>query len=694
MKQELTANTLQATTLQGRRITLAPRPPDAQSKRGVDSHTFAGVVAPLKSAGDLRENSPSNDQTFSSDGDAGPGDSVSFHGGAVIISPQVQLIFWGSRWAGGASPTETQVTNAIADIIAGPYLLKLRQYGIGPATLHGVSTIVSPDPPSPFSVDDVRNFIWDLIDQGEFPEPDDPGGRNFYAVIMPDNVVYDQPNVAIGAHSVATDFDLPADIDKAWFCWVGNDGTLDTITSTFSHELVEAITDPEDDGWQMSRSLNGGNEIGDACRHGSARLDGVLVQAYWSQRDRSCIVPIPDPHDWSGIYDNWRPIGGVFSPGAKINAVARTPNNLDLFVVGNDGIVYTSWWTTDSDWSGVKNDWRPIGGFFPPGAPIVAVARTSNNLDLFVVGNDGVVYTSWWAAGSDWSGVNNNWKPIGGIFPKGAPLAAVSRTPNNLDLFVVGNDGVVYTSWWAAGSDWSGVNNNWKPVGGIFPKGAPLAAVARTSNNLDLFVVGNNGVVYTSWWVAGSDWSGIHNDWRAIGGYFKAGASLAALARTGNNLDVFVVGNDGVVYTSWWAAGSDWSGTNNNWRPIGGFFPVAAPLAVISRTGDNLDAFVVGNDGVAYTSAWSASSDWSGANNDWRPIGGFFPAGAPIAALSRNPGQMDLFVCGNDGVTYTESRTDNPTTISATLIKHALITHSNPAARSPLAPRAPGGGGE
>jgi len=42
--------------------------------------------------------------------------------------------------------------------------------------------------------------------------------------------------------------------------------------------------------------------------------------------------------------------------------------------------------------------------------------------------------------------------------PRG-PVAAVSRAPNLLDLFITGPDGVVYTSWWTAGSDWSGKNN-------------------------------------------------------------------------------------------------------------------------------------------------------------------------------------------------------------------------------------------
>ena len=116
--------------------------------------------------------------------------------------------------------------------------------------------------------------------------------------------------------------------------------------------------------------------------------------------------------DWSGIHDNWRGIGGFFPAKAPISAVARTPNNLDLFITGNDGRVYTSWWSAGIDWSGIHDNWRGIGGFFPAGAPNNSVARSANNLDVFIVGNDGQVYTSWWSAGVDWSGIHDNWRPI------------------------------------------------------------------------------------------------------------------------------------------------------------------------------------------------------------------------------------------------------------------------------------------
>jgi hypothetical protein len=200
-----------------------------------------------------------------------------------------------------------------------------------------------------------------------------------------------------------------------------------------------------------------------------------------------------------------------------VAAVSRNPNQLDLFASGPNGRVYTSWWTAGSDWSGLGDKWRDVGGVFPVGAPVSAVSRNPNQLDLFICGNDGRVYTSWWTAGSDWSGLGDNWRNIGGIFPAGAPVAAVSRNPNQLDLFICGNDGRVYTSWWTAGSDWSGLGDNWRNIGGIFPAGALVAAVSRNPNQLDLFICGNDGRVYTSWWTAGSDWSGLGDNWRNIG---------------------------------------------------------------------------------------------------------------------------------------------------------------------------------
>ena len=196
----------------------------------------------------------------------------------------------------------------------------------------------------------------------------------------------------------------------------------------------------------------------------------------------------------------------------QIAAVSRNPNQLDLFLCGTNGRVYTSSWSDESPWSGL-NGWEEIGGpvpVWPTTVEVAAVSRNPNQLDLFMCGGNGHVYTSSWTAGSNWSGLNG-WKDIGGTFPQGAPVTAVSRNPNQLDLFICGNNGHVYTSWWTNGSNWSGLNG-WEVIGGTFPAAAPVAAVSRNPNQLDLFVCRDNdinGYVYTSWWTAGSNWSGL-----------------------------------------------------------------------------------------------------------------------------------------------------------------------------------------
>ena len=312
----------------------------------------------------------------------------------------------------------------------------------------------------------------------------------------------------------------------------------------------------------------------------------------------------------------------------RVDAVSRNSDQLDLFYIDSTGRVISSWWHQGTFWSELFS----VGGFFPPGAAVTAVARMDNHLDLFVTGNDGRVYTSWWYQGSTGQvsmtiGVPSAASSHPVRRGRGRPHARQSRPvhhrkrrprlhllvvprrrlvrhqrqlashrrilptrcarrrgrphSHNLDLFITGNDGRVYTSWWFQGVDWSGINDNWRPIGGFFPPGAPVAAVARTPNNLDLFITGNDGRVYTSWWFQGVDWSGINDNWRPIGGFFPPAAPLGAVARTPGNLDLFITGNDGRVYTSWWFQGVDWSGINDNWRPIGGFFPAAAPVAAV-----------------------------------------------------------------------------------------------------------------
>jgi hypothetical protein len=66
----------------------------------------------------------------------------------------------------------------------------------------------------------------------------------------------------------------------------GGLATLDALTSTTSHELCEAITDPiPGKGWYDD--TNG--EIGDICAWKTRILGGYTIQLEWSNKASSCV---------------------------------------------------------------------------------------------------------------------------------------------------------------------------------------------------------------------------------------------------------------------------------------------------------------------------------------------------------------------------------------------------------------------
>lgn len=270
--------------------------------------------------------------------------------------------------------------------------------------------------------------------------------------------------------------------------------------------------------------------------------DGKIYTSWWNGGN------------WSGLAGgSWLSLGGSFPEGnAVVAAVSRQPGVIDLFCVGKDGTVYTAWWVAGQDWSCLGNGrgWSPLGGDFATDTVISAVARTPNNLDLFAVGRGGDVVTAFWNPQNGWS----NWQSLGGRFEKQDILgfrvgrtprvSAIARTPNNLDLFAIDAEGNVQTAWWWAGGDWSG-RGGWHSLGGKFPPGRKVAVVARTPNNLDLFVPGLDGQVYTSWWSAGHDWSG-RNGWSRLSSdevYWTKPIETGSMNPIGGRVEVWIRAN-------------------------------------------------------------------------------------------------------------------------------------------------------
>jgi len=310
---------------------------------------------------------------------------------------------------------------------------------------------------------------------------------------------------------------------------------------------------------------------------------------------------------WEGW---WNLLGGRAAPGAPVTAVSRRPDFLDVFVVGTDGRAYTCAWEPGSGWRG----WWQIGtAVFPPGSMISAVSRSADHLDVFATDGAGRVLTAAWEPGFT-DGWHGWWDLKGGRARPGAPVTAVSRSTDKLDVFVTGTDGGCWTAAWEpAFTDWW--HGWWRIRDASFPQGAYVGAVSRSADKLDIFGTDIHGrVLSAAWEPAFSD--GWHGWWHIRDGQAQPGGPVTAVSRSADKLDIFVVGTDNTTYTAAWepAFTDGWHGW---WNLNGGRAAHGSPITCVSRRPDFLDVFVVGLDGRAYSAAWSPGQPWLG----WWPMG-------------------------------------------------------------------------
>jgi hypothetical protein len=217
---------------------------------------------------------------------ADAGTTVSFGGNPILMEARVALIFYGDVWNDlSMSPNCTDIQSAVATILNSSYVSMLSDYECGGAAMDlNWNWIVKNDPPNPCGDDDAADVVHSMID--DFYSTLPPFNRpNFYAVFLPPGIPMNP--VARGAHTYE---------GSMYYSWQRY-ADLDNLTRTFSHELVEAMTDPDGGGWQVDPrdGPDGWNEIADVCKNSFARVNGVAVSAYFSRSLGACVVPQPDP---------------------------------------------------------------------------------------------------------------------------------------------------------------------------------------------------------------------------------------------------------------------------------------------------------------------------------------------------------------------------------------------------------------
>jgi hypothetical protein len=263
----------------------------------------------------------------------------------------------------------------------------------------------------------------------------------------------------------------------------------------------------------------------------------------------------------------WQQISaaGRGARGTMVTAVSPGPDALRVFVIGKDGAVWENLWSSSSDWG----DWAPVGdgGIVDPcrRQQVVAVERAGGRVDLFVVDRGGRVITTTAGADQPWT----PWAPLGSeaIFSPQSQVTALSPDPDHLVVFAPAKDGSVWTAVNERGA-WGA----WTRIGAagllVAPPRIAVTAIARGSQEIELFVTGHDGAVYES---AGRA-TGDFRDWTRLQGLSEAipaQAIVVAPSCRPNRVDLLVVNSDGVI-----------QGAS---RGGGGSAPVVAPAAAPPR---------------------------------------------------------------------------------------------------------------
>lgn len=224
--------------------------------------------------------------------------------GPVLAHPQLELIYWGSAWSSATNPSPTTLTSSVSTLLASSYLSTLTQYGFSSSHLHSSVSLPQSSPPALFATSDVQNFLRSQILTRALPSPF-ASSDLLYVVMMPPNV-HSLPNTGLGLHGAfplldPSSFFFPSFV-TVHFAWVTTNSTLDVTTWIISHELVEAITDPDATGVSVSSTVSPATgkcsapatrcEIADVCTKLHWRLDDLNVASYWSQADRRCITNV------------------------------------------------------------------------------------------------------------------------------------------------------------------------------------------------------------------------------------------------------------------------------------------------------------------------------------------------------------------------------------------------------------------
>ncbi|MFF4346932.1 galactose oxidase-like domain-containing protein, partial [Streptomyces sp. NPDC001530] len=225
--------------------------------------------------------------------------------------------------------------------------------------------------------------------------------------------------------------------------------------------------------------------------------------------------------------------------GTPIGAVSRNTDKIDIFWAGADGAINTHFFSELKPWA-EHQPFTLVPGGSPlaaaAGTPIGAVSRNTDKIDIFWAGADGAVNTHFFSELKPWA----EHQPFT-LVPAGsplstvsfAPISAVSRNTDKIDIFWAGADGAVNTHFFSELKPWAEhqpfiVVRGGSPVAAL--ASSAVASVSRGHDKIDLFWAGPAGSVHSLWWTEADGWGLDHRTAFGLAGGGRWYPTLITLA--------------------------------------------------------------------------------------------------------------------------------------------------------------------
>jgi len=227
---------------------------------------------------------------------AAPPPSLTYRGGPLLTAVQVFTLYIGSAWSTSQLKAVASKLDAFFKYVLTSELIdQLAEYdvpngSIEHGTFLGSTTLTSVAPSASVTDAWLQQTLQDAI-AGGAPVPQ-PGPNVLYFLYLPPGITLVEGSARSCQAFCGYHDSIGAEIFYAAMPYpncpgcLGDLSAIDALTSTSSHELCEAITDPvPGTGWYDD--ANG--EIGDICAWQTRKLGAYTVQLEWSNEQQRCV---------------------------------------------------------------------------------------------------------------------------------------------------------------------------------------------------------------------------------------------------------------------------------------------------------------------------------------------------------------------------------------------------------------------